>query len=83
MSLILSKYDLFRVQYQEAPETPPIPDIWSLEEGYSENATITDIPVRPSGIGFNKGVSFTLLAHKRDQDYTCVYMQGYKVNCSS
>lgn len=55
-------------------------EIWSLLRGYSEDATISDIPFRAYGTGLEAAKAITLFTINHDQDYFCENFKGYKVS---
>lgn len=53
---------------------------WSLENGYTKDASIGSFPVRVLGAGAGAGLLIFLNSNKTDVDYICSGLsQGYKV----
>ncbi|KAJ3646109.1 hypothetical protein Zmor_023713 [Zophobas morio] len=54
--------------------------IWSLQDGYSENAGLYAYPIRAFSAGAKSGLTLNILTPSEDLDYTCKdALQGYKV----
>ncbi|XP_062558313.1 pickpocket protein 28-like [Armigeres subalbatus] len=53
---------------------------WSLEHGYSQEATLNSYPYRTLGPGYSAGLSLLLLSSNEDLDYLCRGpVQAFKV----